>query len=253
MTIRCLPRWTALFLLGALAVYAAPLPAADTVAEKRAAESEARLKKDIFYLASDELEGRGPTTKGIEKAADYIANEFKKAGLKGGGADGSYFQPFTTPGSVQDAPAVLKLKGPKGQEIELKEGEQFYAMGLGYAGKATGAAVVFAGYGTATTNWKINDKTTIQYDDYAGMDIEDKVVIALRDTPRSQRQRGCLPAGSRLPVSETCARRCREGEGGSSSVRQQLRHRQGWRRLARFQLHRHRQQHRENSGVSHQA
>src|SRR5258708_25608770 len=56
---------------------------------------EARMRKDITFLASDECEGRGVETKGINRAADYIAAEFKKAGLKPGGPDDSYFQPFT--------------------------------------------------------------------------------------------------------------------------------------------------------------
>jgi hypothetical protein len=34
------------------------------------------------FLASDELKGRKPGTEGIEKAADFISNEFKKYGLK---------------------------------------------------------------------------------------------------------------------------------------------------------------------------
>ncbi len=77
-----------LLLFGALALYAAPLPAeAPVSAEQRAANSEARLKKDIYFLASDECEGRGPTTKGINLAADYIADQFKNAGLKPGGVE----------------------------------------------------------------------------------------------------------------------------------------------------------------------
>src|SRR5690242_8548106 len=84
-----------LWLLGGavgLAVLAwSPAPAAETVANAAMA-SEARLRRDVTFLASDECEGRGPTTRGIDKAADYIAAEFKKAGLKLAGADGSYFQ-----------------------------------------------------------------------------------------------------------------------------------------------------------------
>src|SRR3954470_18141072 len=53
-----------------------------------------RMRKDITYLASDECEGRGVGTQGLDKAADYIADQFKKAGLKPGGIDGTYFQPF---------------------------------------------------------------------------------------------------------------------------------------------------------------
>ena len=41
-----------------------------------------RMKKDLGYLAGDECEGRGLRTEGINKAAAYIVNEFKSAGLK---------------------------------------------------------------------------------------------------------------------------------------------------------------------------
>ena len=43
--------------------------------------SVSRMKRDITFLASPECEGRGPGTKGIDKAADYIVEQFKKAGL----------------------------------------------------------------------------------------------------------------------------------------------------------------------------
>ena len=58
------------FLLLALCV---PLARADV-----AAEVEARLVRDLKYLTSDECEGRGITTKGIDLAAEYIAREFQK-------------------------------------------------------------------------------------------------------------------------------------------------------------------------------
>jgi hypothetical protein len=176
MTIRCLPRWQVLVLLGALALYATPLPAAETAAT-RAAESEARLKQDIYFLASDKCEGRGPGTKGINLAADYIAEEFKKSGLKPGGVENTYFQPFTIPGAIQDASAVLRLKGPQGQVIELKEGVHFNPLAIGGSGKEINAPVAFAGYGTVSGPQK--------YDDYAVLDVEDKVVLVERDVPRS--------------------------------------------------------------------
>src|SRR5687767_3606822 len=53
-----------------------------------------RLQKDVFFLASPECEGRGVDTKGIDKAADYIAEAFQKAGVKPAMKNGSYFQPF---------------------------------------------------------------------------------------------------------------------------------------------------------------
>lgn len=41
-----------------------------------------RLKNRVEYLASDSLAGRLPGTMGIQKAQDYIINQFKLAGLK---------------------------------------------------------------------------------------------------------------------------------------------------------------------------
>ena len=50
------------------------------------------LRADLTYLASDELEGRGTPSKGLDLAADYIARQFQEAGLKPVAPDGSYFQ-----------------------------------------------------------------------------------------------------------------------------------------------------------------
>src|SRR5262249_26318520 len=128
-------------LVGVVLLLQTPMPAAEPAAEARVRESEVRLRKDIFFLASDECEGRGPTTQGLNRAADPIANEFKMAGLKPGGKDGTYFQPFTIPGSVLEGPARLALRGPKGQEITLKQGVHFQPMGLSGGGKRTGEVV----------------------------------------------------------------------------------------------------------------
>ena len=52
------------------------------VAFAQADVSIKKLKKHIEYLASDQLEGRGTGSKGELKAAQYIAKQFKKIGLK---------------------------------------------------------------------------------------------------------------------------------------------------------------------------
>src|SRR5260370_41314829 len=65
--------------------------------------SEARMRHDIDFLASDQCEGRGVNTAGINPAAPYSANEVQKARLKPAEAAGSYFQPFTTPPSQPKA------------------------------------------------------------------------------------------------------------------------------------------------------
>ncbi|CAM1345615.1 M20/M25/M40 family metallo-hydrolase [Tenacibaculum amylolyticum] len=54
----------------------------------------ATVKKHLFTLASDEMEGRATGTPGIEKAAQYIENEFKRIGLSYYGELTSYRQNF---------------------------------------------------------------------------------------------------------------------------------------------------------------
>ena len=44
--------------------------------------SEELVKKHLYSLSSDLMEGRKAGTEGIEKAAQYIENEFKRIGLK---------------------------------------------------------------------------------------------------------------------------------------------------------------------------
>jgi hypothetical protein len=137
---------------------------------------EARMRRDITYLASDECEGRGVETKGIEKAAAYIVAAFKQAGLKPGGPKGSYFQPFTIAGRTQlEGTPTLRLRGPQGQDVELKAGTDFEVLGLSGSGTLT-APVVFAGFGITAP--------PLAYDDYKGLDVANKVVLVLRKTPR---------------------------------------------------------------------
>ena len=52
------------------------------------------LFQHVKYLASDALEGRLTGTTGADKAADYIAAEFKFYGLKPIGANNTYYQNF---------------------------------------------------------------------------------------------------------------------------------------------------------------
>jgi hypothetical protein len=136
----------------------------------------ARMRRDITFLASDECEGRGPGTPGIDKAAEYIAAEFAKAGCKAGGLTGSFFQPFTVAGqSKLGTGNSVRLRGPLGQEITLTQGKHYEVMGLSGTGKIS-APLVFVGYGASAPK--------IDYDDYKGIDVAGKIVVILRHTPR---------------------------------------------------------------------
>jgi hypothetical protein len=168
----------------------------------RAGETEARMRRDVTYLASPVCEGRGPLTAGIDLAADYIAAEFKKAGLKPANGDG-YFQPFTRPANVQEETPRLVLKGPGDQTLELKPGVDFHALGLSEGGKAE-APLVFVGYGITS-----DPKSDVKYDDYEGLDVSGKVVVVLRNVPRAKDPKA--PNRAQAPFTTKLARATKNG------------------------------------------
>ncbi|MCC6461670.1 MAG: M20/M25/M40 family metallo-hydrolase [Saprospiraceae bacterium] len=65
------------------------------VASAQTTISADKLRKHVTYLASDKLQGRGTGTKQEQKAAAYLAKQFKKAGLQPKGNNGTWFHNFT--------------------------------------------------------------------------------------------------------------------------------------------------------------
>jgi len=84
------------------------LPKREALASLDPVFSADRMMKTVSYLASKELAGRGPGTEGINKAADYIVEYFKNAGLQPGSDDGTYFQSWDEVVDVQGNKAVVK-------------------------------------------------------------------------------------------------------------------------------------------------
>ncbi|QNM84283.1 M20/M25/M40 family metallo-hydrolase [Polaribacter pectinis] len=68
---------------------------ASKVEKKIATIDSVTVKKHLYTLASDDMEGRMTGTPGIEKAAKYIENEFKRIGLKTYDTLKDYRQTFT--------------------------------------------------------------------------------------------------------------------------------------------------------------
>ncbi len=144
---------------------------------------DARLLDSVKYLASDELEGRGIGTKGIDAAAEYLAGEFEKLGLKTQWFDGQPFQTFSVNSTTELGEKKnnrLTLTGPaegegKPQKFELKLDEEFSPLAVGGSGKFD-APMVFAGYGITAED--------LEYDDYDGIDAKGKIVVMLRKEPQ---------------------------------------------------------------------
>ena len=178
--------------VGLVLLAVAPAP---SWGRENVAESEQRLIEDAEHLASDDLEGRGVGTKGLDKAADYLAEEFRKLGLRTDLYDGTPFQKFKITVSTELGPEAanrLSIVGPAGdkgqpnQTWELKLGEDFTPMAAGGSGKIN-APLVFVGYGITAKD--------LNYDDYAGVDVEGKIVVILRKEPKSSDPKGKFPGG----------------------------------------------------------
>jgi len=136
-----------------------------------------RVRGDIEFFASDDQEGRGIETKGIERSAERIMAEYQKFGLLPGMPEGSYRQPFeVTMGDVVISEVShVKLTAPDGSTIDLILGDEYQPIRRGKNSAATGG-LVFLGYGITSED--------DAYDDYASIDVEGKIVVVIRREPQ---------------------------------------------------------------------
>src|SRR5580658_9220469 len=133
-----------------------------------------RYLSHIKFLASPEMKGRESGSPELEKAARYIAAQFKSDGLKT--LDGkSYLQAFEVTTSARLGKAN-RFDFTAGTDTEsLQTGKEFVPINFSSRGKASGG-VVFAGYGITAPEYN--------YDDYAGIDVHGKFVIVLEHEPQ---------------------------------------------------------------------
>jgi Zn-dependent M28 family amino/carboxypeptidase len=149
-----------------LFVCAAAAPAAQ--------EPAARWWSHIAFLADDRMKGRETGSPEHREAAEYIAAQFKQAGLQPGGTDG-YFQPvrFTSRTIVEDKSNLALVRGSTVVPVTLGE-EATFSMRIQSAPHVE-APLVFAGYGLQVPESK--------HDDLAGLDLKGKVVVLLTGAP----------------------------------------------------------------------
>lgn len=151
-----------------------PTPAS-TIDPQDASASAARLTADVEYLASDALGGRGPFTEGLERAADHLAREFRRAGLATERFGPAPFQVFRTHVRLALGTAnTLELCGPTGIRQPLAHLRDFTPLSLSASGRFD-LPLVFVGYGITCPEAGV--------DDYAGRDVRGSMVVILRHAP----------------------------------------------------------------------
>lgn len=166
MNIQTNTRRLALLFLAAATAFAAPAPFSQ--------DEPDRYWEHVKFLASPAMKGRGAGTPELDRAAEYIANHFKEAGVRPAGDAGSYFQEFTvTTGAKMGADNRLEVSRNRGVE-SLEPGQDYIPINFSGSGAISGQAV-FAGYGISADEFG--------YDEYTHLDVQNKVVILLRYEP----------------------------------------------------------------------
>ncbi len=152
----------------------------------------------VKYLASPQLKGRATGSPEIEKAAAYIAGQFRSFGLKP--LDGksaadikNYELSFPAELGAKLGPDnTFSYRDGKPRQT-LREGQDFVPFAFSTNGKFHGQ-VVFAGYGITAKEHN--------YDDYAGIDVKDKLVLILRHEPQEHDENSVF-RGKRLTSHAT--------------------------------------------------
>ena len=160
----------------ALALCAAPamlLGAAPPPASEEAAAQ--RVRAHVEFLASDLLEGRDTGSKGLEIGASYVASQFRALGLEPGGTNGSwYLQVPLRRASQAEQPSVTYIINGRPQRLTPGT-DASIRPSLTDKSRSGEAGLVFVGHGLS--------EPAAGIDNYAGLDVRGKIVVALEGTP----------------------------------------------------------------------
>lgn len=155
-----------------------------TPAEKKAAEgvTAAQLKDYLYFVASDEMEGRDTPSRGLDTTAKFIGMNLSRWGFKPAGDNGTFYQKIALKKDAID---------PAGTSVEV--GGQKFSYGddivrvSGNSTAAMSAPIVYAGDG-----WMIKSKGL---DPYKNIDVKGKLIAVYSDGPSSGRNIVALPQG----------------------------------------------------------
>ena len=157
------------------------LVACSTQENKALQQAENSINTDdmtthVRILASDDFQGRKPFTEGETKTIEYLAQEYKKIGLKAPYNGDSYFQQVPMVEISYQPSETINLNTAKGN-LELNHIKDYLAETPHIVEEVNidNAEIVFAGYGIVAPEYN--------WDDYAHIDAKDKIVLVLVNDP----------------------------------------------------------------------
>jgi Tol biopolymer transport system component len=130
------------------------------------------LHKEVEWMADEKREGRMTGTSGAQATATWIADYFRSARLKSFAEN--YALPFQFNAGERVVPEKTRLE-ISGTVAKLDN--DFRPLAFTENGEVRGE-VVFAGYGLV-----VPGEGPARYDSYAGLDVNDKIVLILRYVP----------------------------------------------------------------------
>ena len=158
----------AICLASALLLGAAP------AAEREEAAAQ-RVRAHVEFLASDLLEGRETGSKGLEIGSAYVASQFRALGLEPGGSNGGWFLAVPLRRATQSGqPGVTYVLNGRAQALTPGRDANIRPS-LTEKVRSGEAGLVFVGHGLS--------EPAIGIDDYAGLDVRGKIVVALDGAP----------------------------------------------------------------------
>ena len=140
-----------------------------------------RMREHVKYLSSDKLEGRGVGTRGEKLATEYIAEQFRAAGAKPAGDNGTYFQRVPMIGAATEPSASLSAAlstGPRNHPVSFRWLDDFVGVTeLQQTAVQFDAEAIFVGHGIVAPEF--------QWDDFKGVDVKDRVLVLFTNEPPS--------------------------------------------------------------------
>jgi Zn-dependent M28 family amino/carboxypeptidase len=125
----------------------------------------AQLKDYLYFVASDEMEGRDTPSRGLDLTAKFLAMNLSRAGVRPGGDDGTYFQRIKlVRNKIDPEKSRAELNG-----TALTFGEDYIPQTN--PGSASGS-LVYVGSGWVVPGKNINA--------YQGVDVRDKIAVLIQ-------------------------------------------------------------------------
>jgi Zn-dependent M28 family amino/carboxypeptidase len=141
----------------------------------------------LAFLSDDLLEGRAPSTRGGQLAANYLATQLRQLGYEPAGDNGTFFQDVPVVESLVD-PSFVLTAGPGAPFRYLEDVVAF--SGLQDPQVRTAGEVVFVGHGIVAPEFRWND--------YAGVDMKGKIALIMVNDPPATAEEPQLFGGDAL-------------------------------------------------------